>query len=90
MSWDVWPTCSELLGAETDTDPTAAGGGAVTAIAANPVRPPDDALIETEPAATAVTRPLDNTFNTVVSALDQVTVRPTRTSPCASNKVAVA
>jgi hypothetical protein len=62
----------------------AGGGGAVTVTVACPVIPSLVAVICTDPAATPVTFPVDDTVAVELLALLQVTVRPVSTAPFAS------
>ena len=64
------------------------GGGAVTVIAVVPLRPSLVAVIVAEPAATPVTKPLEETVAIEELEVDHVTVRPVRTLPLASRNVA--
>jgi hypothetical protein len=73
---------------ETETVATGAGGGALTVIAAVAVRPSLDAVIETLPAATALTRPVLETVAIAVLVELQPTTRPVSTLLLASNVVA--
>jgi len=59
-----------------------------TIIEADPLAEPDVAMIETDPVATAVTRPAGETVATVVFIDDHVTVAPDITVPPASLTVA--
>jgi hypothetical protein len=61
----------------------------VTVIAAVPLLPSLVAVIVADPAATAVTRPLDETRAIEVLELDHVTVLPVSVTPLASFVVAV-
>lgn len=66
----------------------AGGGGAVTVTVALPLTPSLVAVIPTDPAATPVTRPVDETVAVVVLALVHVMVRPVSTTLFASYVVA--
>ena len=59
-----------------------------TVIEADPLVEPDVAMIETDPVATEVTRPADDTVATAVFVDDHVTVAPDITVPPASLTVA--
>ena len=59
-----------------------------TVIEADPLVEPDVAMIETDPVATEVTRPADETVATAVFVDDHVTVAPDITVPPASLTVA--
>ena len=59
-----------------------------TVIEADPLVEPDVAMIETDPVATEVTRPADETVATAVFVDDHVTVAPEITVPPASFTVA--
>jgi hypothetical protein len=65
-------------------------GGVVTVSVALPVLVSLVAVIVAEPAATAVTNPLDETVAIPVLLLDQVTTRPVSTLLLASRVTAVA
>jgi hypothetical protein len=86
----VAPTASVVELAESDTVSTGAGAGASTVNVEPPVCPSLLAMIDADPALTAVTVPLAETVATPGFALDQVTVRPVKTFPAASRRVAVA
>jgi hypothetical protein len=68
----------------------AGGGGVVTVSVALPVLVSLVAVIVADPAATAVTNPLDETVAIPVLLLDQVTTRPVSTLLLASRVTAVA
>ena len=59
-----------------------------TVIEADPLAEPDVAMIETDPVATEVTRPADETVATAVFVDDHVTAAPDITVPPASCTVA--
>jgi hypothetical protein len=61
----------------------------VTVIVADPLAVPDVAVIVAEPAATALTSPLDDTVAIAASLLDQVIGAPEMTFPPASRAVAL-
>jgi hypothetical protein len=81
----VWPTATEdeLMLTETDAMTTF-----VTVTPTLPFTPSTVAVIVAEPAATAVTRPVEETVAIFASDVDQVTVRPEITAPEASFAVA--
>ena len=73
------------------TDATGAGGGgggAVTVIAAVPLFPSLVAVMVAEPAATPVTKPLEETVATEPLDVVHVMARPVSTLPLASRSVA--
>src|SRR2546425_252861 len=85
VSCTVVPTCTLAGAGLTVTEATGTG----TVIAELPVFPSLVAVIVTEPAATAVTRPLLDTVATAVLPLTHVTARPVSGFPFASSGVAV-
>ena len=85
VSCTVVPTCTLAGAGLTVTEATGTG----TVIAELPVFPSLVAVIVTEPAATAVTRPLLDTVATAVLPLTHVTARPVSGFPFASSGVAL-
>jgi hypothetical protein len=83
-SWTEAPTCRLEVAGDTDTDATGTGAGALTLIAAEAIRPSLDAVIDTLPAATAVTNPEPETVAIPRLAELQVITRPVSTLPLAS------
>jgi hypothetical protein len=73
----------------TEIDATGAGGGDVTTTAMLALTPSTCAEIVAPPAATAVTRPVDDTVATVAEELDQFTTRSASNAPAVSRTVAV-
>ena len=69
---------------------TEATGIGITVIAAEPVRPSLEAVIDVDPSLTAVTTPLASTVATAMLVEVHVTLRPVRTLPAASFICAVA
>jgi hypothetical protein len=82
------PTCKVAVAGDTETDATGTGAGAATVILEAPDCPSLDALIETLPAATAVTRPLAETAAIPLLEELQLTARPARTLLFASRVTA--
>ena len=74
---------------DTDTVATGTDAGALTVIVALALLPSLVAVTCVEPAATAVTRPLELTVAIALLPLDQVTTRPVSTLLFASRVVAV-
>jgi hypothetical protein len=88
VSCTVWPTITFAVPGETVTDAT--GTGAVTRVRADvPLFPSLVAVMVTDPAPSALTRPDDDTVARLVFELDHVTVRPLSAAPFASCGVAV-
>ena len=69
---------------DTDTDATGTGAGALTVIADEPSCPSLDAVTDTLPAATAVTRPEVETVAIPVFVELQAMTRPVSTLPLPS------
>jgi len=90
VTCSVVPTSKVLELAESVTVATGAGAGAATVAAAAPLWPSLVAMIDAEPALTALTTPDDDTLATSVFALVHVMVRPVSTLPAASFRTAVA
>src|SRR6184192_545787 len=86
VSCTVLPTATPAVAGVTVTDATGTG---VTVMAAVPFWPSLVAVIVAEPATLVVTSPLLLTVATVVLFEAHVTVRPVRTLPFASLRVAV-
>lgn len=92
-SCTVAPIWRLAAAGDTATDATGIGGGGgvgVTLAAAEPFFPSLEAMIFAEPAAMAVTTPALLTEATFVLELDHETLRPLRSFPFASRKVATA
>jgi hypothetical protein len=87
-SRNVSPTCKLDEDGETETDDTGGGAGALTVIVADALFPSLAAETCTVPAATAVTRPEDDTEAMLAFAELQTTVRPVNTLLLASRVVA--
>ena len=85
-SCTVAPTLTLALAGETDTDAT---GTALTVRLDVPLLPPLVAVIVADPAATPLTRPLPFTVAIDVLLEVQVIVRPVRTLPAESLRVAL-
>jgi hypothetical protein len=78
VTWPVWPTVRPSVVGAIPTEATGTGGGggaAVTVIVARPERPPLEAVIVADPAATAVTSPVSETAAMDAAELVQVGVR---------------
>src|SRR5689334_18419295 len=86
VSWAVCPTVRLAVAGLTVTDAT---GVLETVTLAVPVFPSLVAVIVAVPAFPAVTNPVPLTLATLPLSLDHVTVRPVRTLPFASVRVAV-
>src|SRR5438552_43293 len=86
VSCTVLPTATPAVAGVTVTDATGTG---VTVMAAVPLWPSLVAVIVAEPATLVVTSPLLLTVATVVLFEAHVTVRPVKTLPFASLRVAV-
>jgi hypothetical protein len=82
------PTWRLAVAGDTDTDATGTGAGALTAIAAEPVCPSLDAVIDTLPAAAAVTSPEPETVAIPVFPEVQLITRPVSTLLLASRVTA--
>ena len=78
-SCTVAPTWRLDVAGDTETDATAAGAGALTVIAAEAVCPSLEAVMDTLPAATAVTSPELDTVAIPVFAEPQLITRPVST-----------
>src|SRR5450759_1986308 len=92
-SCTVPPTWTPAVAGDTVTDATGTGGGggaALTVSAAAPFCPSLEAMMYAEPALTAVTTPPVVTEATPAFELDHETVRPVRSFPLASRRLAVA
>jgi hypothetical protein len=89
-SWTVAPVWTLGAEGETATVATGIGGGAVTVKPPLPFLPSLDAVIVVVPGATPEIAPLVEIVATPVFELCQSTLRPERTFPPASFRVAVA
>jgi hypothetical protein len=84
----VAPTCRLAVAGDTETEATGTGAGAFTVIAAEAVCPSLAAVMDTLPAATAVTSPELETLAMELLAEFQPMTRPVSTLPLASRVVA--
>jgi hypothetical protein len=89
-AWAVWPTAMLDESSVTTTEAVLAGGGTLTVSDAEPLMPSTVALIETEPAAFAVTRPVVDTVATDVFDAVHVALFPVSSMPLESIGIACA